>query len=412
MSLKFYFSMTALFALFAIGVGSGMFADNGIYNMYAHQADAFLQGRLYLTERLHDVAKYQGRYYVPFPPFPTIVLLPSVALFGLAHTKATLIATLLTLINFYTFSRLLKRLDVADGLLPWLVAALFMGTGYWLTVVWSHEVWFFAHVVAVTCMLLSLNESMASGRGAVAGLFLGLAILSRQMSFYSAIFLAVALWTNANHSERRDKLIQLGLFALTASLCVAMYLVFNHLRFDNAFKTGYAYLGVTGFLKERLHTYGLFNPIYLIHNLTYMFVQGPHFIFDGDILPRKMDPFGTSLTFASPFLLTAFWSNLKKPLRVAAWSTIALALLHMSMYYANGWAQINTQRYALDFIPLLMLLVASSVHRIDKRLFKGLIVYSIALNFVALVVLTSPTYQTWVDAASITERAADRSAPP
>ena len=50
-------------------------------------ADAFLHGRTWVTppyaiETVNDVIVIDGRNYVPFAPFPAIVLMPLVALIG------------------------------------------------------------------------------------------------------------------------------------------------------------------------------------------------------------------------------------------------------------------------------------------------------------------------------------------
>ena len=45
--------------------------------------------------------------------------------------------------------------------------------------------------LAVTCLLLAVHEALGKARGLLVGLFLGAAILSRQMSIYASLFLAV-----------------------------------------------------------------------------------------------------------------------------------------------------------------------------------------------------------------------------
>src|SRR5690606_20703609 len=58
------------------------------YNHFAHLARAWLDGRLDLADgppsyaHNNDFAHLQGRWYVAFPPFPALVLLPFVALAG------------------------------------------------------------------------------------------------------------------------------------------------------------------------------------------------------------------------------------------------------------------------------------------------------------------------------------------
>ena len=56
------------------------------------------------------------------------------------------------------------------------------------------------------------------------------------------------------------------------------------------------------------------------------------------------------------------------------------------MYHANGWAQINAQRYALDFLPILMLLTVRGLPYANRKLWEGCVIYSVALNVIALLV--------------------------
>jgi hypothetical protein len=140
-------------------------------------------------------------------------------------------------------------------------------------------------------------------------------------------------------------------------------------------------------LREREETYGLFSPAYIPYNFIHMFLQGFHVRFEppdfvGGI---RMDPFGTSLTFASPFVILAFWSHLDRRLRWGAWASIVLCLGHIMLYHNNGWAQVNAQRYSLDFMPILILLVATAGEHTRSGLWKGSVVYAFVLNAFALV---------------------------
>jgi hypothetical protein len=118
-----------------------------------------------------------------------------------------------------------------------------------------------------------------------------------------------------------------------------------------------------------------------------MFFQGPHFEFQGSLIPQTMDPFGTSITFASPFLFFAFFANCNKLIKISAWLAISISLVHMMLYYNNGLVQVNTQRFALDFLPLLFVLVALSLASVKKYLpfFYLSVVYSVSLNIIALL---------------------------
>ncbi len=360
-------------------------AEYGIENLYTHQADAFLQGRLNVPEKVHDVAIYKGQYFVTFPPFPAVLLMPFEALF--AQVSVTLIATILTLISGLVLSAILETLKLERALRLWLLLAFFLGTGYWNSAIESYDVWSYAHIVSVTFMLLAIKEALKSGHGLVAGLFLGSAFLSRQLSIYSAIFIFAVLLVNANNASRASKVRSTLGFGVALGACIGVYLLFNYARFGDPFDTGYAYLELGSYLGPRLEQYGLFNLAYVPFNLIYMFFQGPHIEFGGSVAPQGVDLAGTSITFASPFLYLAFLAKGNRWIRIGAWLTIGFALTHMMLYYNNGWQQVNAQRFTLDFLPVLIVLVALAAKSIDKRrpLLYWSIVYSVLLNAVMLL---------------------------
>jgi hypothetical protein len=360
-------------------------SDSGEKNLYVHQADAFLQGRFDISQHHQDVAIYKGRFYAPFPPFPAFLLLPIVAIFGVASTKVMFISVILSILNVILMMQILKKLDIDPKYIPWIVASFFLGTAYWSSVLRSSTVWFFAHIVSVTCMFLAINEVLGKGRGILAGLFLGFAFLSRQLSIYSIFFLFVALMAKPSFSTSKRNLGNVLGFTISLGFCIGVYLIFNWIRFDNIFDTGYSYISLPGFLKERVEKFGLFHLAYVPFNFIYMFLQGFHLDFSSSTYLSGiiMDPFGTSITFASPFVFIAFLAKWRSSLLLAAWISISLSLVHMLLYYNNGYVQANAQRFSLDFLPILILLVALGINRIPESLWKSAIIYSITLNVIA-----------------------------
>src|SRR5262245_22866243 len=89
------------------------FGPLGSKNIHVYQAIALLNGHVYLPFSdpgiNFDIAFIDGRYQCPFPPFPAIVLLPFVALFG-ESTRVVPIALALTALNVFVFARLLRKL--------------------------------------------------------------------------------------------------------------------------------------------------------------------------------------------------------------------------------------------------------------------------------------------------------------
>ncbi|MHC4165851.1 MAG: glycosyltransferase family 39 protein [Planctomycetota bacterium] len=353
----------------------------GFISIHVLQADAFLHGRLSVGNAdelgAYELSVFEGKKYVCLPPFPSILLMPVVAIWGM-NTHFTYLGLALALFSILILKRILEQLQIDKERIPWLICAFVVGSAYWWCIRRSGSPWLTAHIVAVTCVLLAIHEALGKGRGFIVGMFLGMAILSRQLSVYSTIFLCCALWhggVNGTAAPNRKRILNVALFLTGTGIWISIYLAFNWARFGNPFDTGYAYIPLGGFLKERVDQYG-------------MFLQGFHVVFGGaDMLTMKrLDSMGTSITFASPFIFYAFRARWPKILRIGAWATITFCLLHMMLYYNNGWNQFNCQRFTMDFMPVLMLLVALGIDRSESNIWKYVISYSVILNILAHLV--------------------------
>jgi hypothetical protein len=147
------------------------------------------------------------------------------------------------------------------------------------------------------------------------------------------------------------------------------------------------YIPPNGFGIPRKEQYGGFSWDYVPVNFYYYFLQGfdIEFFSEDKLSNPLMKPFGTSLPAASPFLLLLFWVRKGKhwPWLLAA----GLALFHQLFYVNNGAAQINTQRFSLDFLPLLVPVLVCLSNTISPKVWKSLIFYSILLNIIALILV-------------------------
>ena len=76
-------------------------------------ADAFLRGRLYLSHppATYDLTQYQGRWYVPFPPLPALLMLPSVAVLGVSGVNTILFGAIIGATNVAVAFLLLESLS-------------------------------------------------------------------------------------------------------------------------------------------------------------------------------------------------------------------------------------------------------------------------------------------------------------
>lgn len=365
-----------------------IFENNGQNNLYVYHAQALLEGHLNIAEDINnlpgEVALNNGKLYNIFPPFPTIILLPFVALFGITNVKVSLIAFIIGLISCYTLHKIMIQLEINFTLSFWILAAFMLGTAYWQTLRHSDGVWMFAQIVSVCCIFLSISESLGKGRGTLAGLFLGLAFLSRQLSVYSSIFILALLWKNPNSPKKSTTFLG---FLTVFGFCLLTYVAFNYMQFGE-FTTGYSKMVVAGVSPEEVEgslfqKYGLFNLAYLPFNMIYMFFQGFHVGFNESKQIIFLDPYGTSIVAASPFLFVCFFAKIERLKLWTAWMSIILALINMLLYFNNGFIQYNAQRFTLDFMPIMIILAALGLKYSSadlSKLIKALIVYSIILN--------------------------------
>ena len=93
--------LSILLAMVIVAAFTGQWptADN-TYRSYLLQAMSWLEGRLDLGRDYPwlELAIYEGKYFVSFPPFPSYVLLPLAAIWGM-NTSEGLVAWVVTLLG-------------------------------------------------------------------------------------------------------------------------------------------------------------------------------------------------------------------------------------------------------------------------------------------------------------------------
>jgi hypothetical protein len=371
-------------------------------NSYALLADAWLNGRFDSPTCFDaDCARFMDRIYVIFPPFPALVATPLVALFGPGATGFVAISGALLAAAGVAWWRIAGRVGLGREAQTWLTLAFLFGTPAIYVALRGDGVWFFAQSVALALVSFAILGAL-DRRLVLAGLLIGLAFLSRQM----AIVLAPFLFAIARPKDARlfafDRLFFADALRLGAPLaaCVAAYCAYNFARFGAPLDTGYAHIAAypaeaeRNFITWRIVDLGLFSKDYLVFNLAHMFLQGFHMEFGGKYMTEllRMDPMGTSILAASPFVLYAFYAKPDARLLVGG-AVIAVVCGVTLFYHSNGFSQHNVQRYALDWLPVLYLLLlpafAGEGERVAERLrlFKLLAVYAVALNVAAFGVV-------------------------
>jgi hypothetical protein len=383
--------------MFALALARLIMIEKGGTNSFALVADSLLHARPFVTGCFDlDCATHDGKTYVIFPPFPGVVAMPLVAAFGTNTSGFFVIAATTLVISMLLWARILRRLDIETSMLVWLLLAIACASPLLFVTLRSNTVWFFAQAVAFPLVTFAIHEIM-SKRLIVAGFAIGLAFLCRQMSiFYAPILLVMAFSGDEPlfrvNRERIVMALKLGL-PVIAALCV--YFLYNVWRFGSALDTGYTYMVIPeGMLKSRVSEYGIWNSSYFVFNAFYLFFQGFHAEFAEPMKLKLtgLDDAGTSILSASPWLLYLFFTPLRRVNVLCGLLIVGLSTVTL-FYHSNGLAQYNTQRYILDWLPAALLMLASVFSsKIATTggfdLFKPLVFWGIALNFVMLGVLT------------------------
>ena len=366
-------------------------------NHYVYMADGMLDGRLTLEGKpphKNDWAKFEGKWFVSFPPLPAVLMLPGVALEGLDFNDR--LFTLLFAAAGPALLFALLQLLASRGRLgrkPWelgLLTALYgVGTVYFFCAV-QGSVWYTAHMVGTVMLLAFLISSVDARHPILAGLFLGLAFACRPPMILALPFFAYEALRQGADDEAKGlfrwiaaALRGLGarriarlviLFALPLAIVVGLLLAMNAGRFGNPLDFGHNYLVVRQ--TARIDRWGLFHTHYLAHNLGVALTSLPWI--SGDAPYVKISLHGLALWFTTPALLWILWPRpaTRQYLWIAA--TAALVAAPSLLYQNSGWVQFG-YRFSLDFAPLLLLLLALSGRRFGK-LFVAAVVFGVAVN--------------------------------
>ena len=157
------YSLIVLIVLLVMGAFTGRFltTDNP-YGSYTIQACAWLEGHLDVNPNFTwlELAEYGGKFYVSFPLFPSYVMLPFAAIFGL-DTPDHFINLAVTLLGITYALRIYRRMTGSSRYAARYVLYLYLANGY-LFIALQGWVWFLAQTM---CFTLSLMAADAAQRG-------------------------------------------------------------------------------------------------------------------------------------------------------------------------------------------------------------------------------------------------------
>ena len=339
---------------------------------FFYLADAFLHGRTWLPVPLgpNDVIPIDGRYYVPFAPFPAIALLPLVALIGpvTADHLESGINAILAGAGVGMCWWLLGRVGVKRASDKLWLCALFGFSTQMLWVTTRGGVWHTGQLIATLLTFACLIELFGRRRAWLIGLVAGAAFLTRApLAFAIPVYAVWIAWpsdegTVVSSASRDPGYVarvrefvpwrRWLVFGVALAPSIVFFFAYNQVRFGSPLESGYALATLPDWL-ERQRQIGLFSIRHIPMNIDYFLLHLPRFIPTWPFL--RPDGLGMSVLLTSPGLLFAIRADWRRPqswlLAVAA----LLVLIPTLLYYGGGWLQYG-YRYFLDSVPFVIAL--------------------------------------------------------
>lgn len=381
-------SASVLAAYFTMSMFTGIgIMDTNPVNQYALQSESWLNGRLDLGQDYEylELAVYQGKYFVSFPPFPSMVLIPFVVVFGkdTPDNFLTLLAGIFAAIYAFKISRYFKK--SIDASIFW---SLFITIGGNLLFILSTGgVWFmaqaFCFALTMTAIYYALTDIWWHG-------YLSLALWAFAVGCrpFTIIFIPILLYLLYKKHKKLD-----WKWLIAPILIGIIYATLNIMRFGNPLEFGLNYLPEF----TRSHS-AVFSLAYVKSNLHNLF-RLPEIAVNGRLLFPQFN--GMAFWLASPIFVSSMIYLISSMIRHKAKDSlfplgifvlvsfnIFLLLLHKTM---GGWHFGN--RYTVDVLPFIFLIIMitgqkRSYHVIDYPLF----ILGLGLNIAGTIAI----YNNWL----------------
>lgn len=326
--------------------------EGSVYNSYELQVDAWFNGHTYLPHDYSylELAIYNGHYYVSFPPFPSVFLVPFYVIF-FHNIPTNLISFFLFAFEFIVIYKILKSHNVEELNAILLASAFTIGSNI-LSLAIDSGVWFFAQLLNSFLCFLSVDAFLKKKK-MLTYLFLGLAVGCRPFSLIYIIMFFIYFIISDDYEKNISKKIIQNIIPLIPTMIIGiMYMTYNYIRFDNIFEFGHNYL--SEFVNAK---YGQFSIHYLIGNLKNLFFNG--ITFDNKLKTSFGMPF--SFLVANPIFIVYIFKSIKNikekntsMLRILIFIFTLLNIIFICLHRTLGAWQFGA-RYTCDVLPFIFL---------------------------------------------------------
>lgn len=372
-----------LYVQFAFSIGWVGKTKSGFFDILAQ---AFLEGHLYLKNPpyTHDLTLYQGRWYVPMPPLPAIILIPLVYWRGVDNISTSYFSIFFSALNglflYLIFQQLKQKkwLVLSDLAISILVILFLFGTPHlWVGI--SGRGWFLDQILAVFFLLAAIYITLKKCSAWLIGIFVGTAMLARPNAILTTPFLlGIHLQMTQDELKIRKVMVWILKVSLPIFISIGLALVYNYLRFDSVSDFGYVTINGDPTIVQNAQQWGIFSHHFILTNLKVMFFKLPFLNLGGrwPILPSAT---GMSIFLTTPALVYLFRRYNKDWWVIGAWVAVLFNSILLSMYHNTGAHQFG-YRYILDFIAPLILLLGFNLEKKIPWHFLLLTILSIIIN--------------------------------
>jgi hypothetical protein len=364
----------AIFYFFIYSALNQKILSHNVYDSYMRQAMAWWNGHTYLDQDYThlELAFFNNRIYVSFPPFPSVIeffLIP----FFKEKLPNNLLTTVYTVMSFVFVYKFIKRKIEQDAIAIFWGIFLIFGSNLLAMSVFG-GVWFEAQALNILCTIISLYYITSDKRrhwywGL---LFYAFAVGCRPLMLdYLPLYIAI-LYKNMSSFDTKPKSWKQTVpgmlkYFIPFAATGLVYAVYNYVRFHNPVEFGHNYLPEFVQAKD-----GQFNLRYISQNWKNIFAM-PSYV-NGRLSFPKFN--GFAFYIANPFFIVfiiAIIQNIRrKKSALFTWSIPLLMVLHILLTLSHktlgGW-QFGI-RYFVDMLPFAFYYMKQSdpkltVHRYD-----------------------------------------------
>ncbi len=345
---------------------------------------------------INDIVTIGDRHYQAMSLLPTVPYLPLVPFEFLWPFSRWIVSAVIGISAGWLALPLARRYGPEGSATYWLAGLGAFGT-LLFTLTIEGDFYYLAHLEGVLLIFLALIEWHDRHRPWAMGLLIGLAALARPTLIVVAVPFGLALMAEAWERldvRRREPRFRGGAsgygapselveaffrpalaFGLPLLGAIAVTGWWDWVRFGSPLETGYGIAWITEPLAT-IREQGLFSTTHVPPNLA-LFIGGGFTVQEAFpwLVPSVQ---GHSILLTTPALLIAVGASVRDRLNLVLWGAVILTAIPVFMYYGGGGANTYGYRYAMDFVPFLLVLVAIAAKERFGNLEKTLIGLSVA----------------------------------